>query len=217
MVRGVAEENSRLWQELERMRSVMGNPAMEKASFMEKAAAAGLGRAGSWGREEVQQHWWGQQNPASLSQSIDRPGDERSGGMGYGPGPPQGKGYGVSAGKMLQNFLDSLGGMMAPGAAGVPLRQDQQGAKAPGDGPHGEGLHGDGNKPVVKEEKGGQPQSSSAGEEAHCDGASGEGDADQRGHLVERGVLGHFSVGESLGEQELGVIEQWGSPSPEEA
>ena len=29
--------------------------------------------------------------------------------------------------EMLQDFLDGLGGMMAPGAAGVPLRPDQQG------------------------------------------------------------------------------------------
>ena len=75
-MRGVAEENGRLWQELERLRAMVGSPAVEQASFMEKmAAAAGLGRAATWGRNEGQQVWW----PNGHSGVFERPGDERSG------------------------------------------------------------------------------------------------------------------------------------------
>ena len=46
MMRGVAEENGRLWQELERLRAMVGSPAVEQASFMEKMAAALRSREG---------------------------------------------------------------------------------------------------------------------------------------------------------------------------
>ena len=80
-MRGVAEENGRLWQELERLRAMVGSPAVWRRQRALGGLEAGVAmRASSSGGPGV----------------FERPGDKKH-------GQPQGKGYGVSAGKMLQD------------------------------------------------------------------------------------------------------------------